>query len=110
MKTVLAVLVFFVLLTSPVNVWADLMYMTGNALKDRLDEEKGSSERSVALGYITGVHDTASRIVICNPGQVSVTQLADIVRKYLAEHPGQLDNVASDLVIKALASAFSCRK
>jgi hypothetical protein len=83
-------------------------WKTGNTIK----AECGSSslvEKSLCLGYITGVSDVFKDTSICYPKGVTAGQIESIVIKYLNEHPDRLHYSADSLVLDALGKAFPCK-
>ena len=60
-------------------------------------------------GYILGVHDTVSGVLVCIPAGVKSGQLFLVTKNYLNAHPELLHASASALVIDALKTAFPCR-
>ena len=110
MRTFLVSLAGFLLLIISVTVCAEMVYFDGNGLKQRLADTKDNIPRTMAMGYIVGVYDTASGVAICGPEEANAGELVAVVEKYLAEHPEQLHTKASDIVIKALSTVFPCRK
>ena len=92
------------------NVHAEFAYLDGSKLKTRLNNENDPVPYVLALGYVLGIHDAFSGISICDPSTAKADQLAAIVIKYLSDHPQELHKSGSDLVRKALSSAFPCKK
>jgi hypothetical protein len=90
--------------------YADADFMTGNELKGSFDNKEHEPHETIAVGYIMGVNDMLRDVTACTPNDVTVRQLVDIIRKYLAEHPEQLHKGASKLIVEALSSTFPCRK
>jgi hypothetical protein len=64
--------------------------------------------------YVTGVADAvrlARGVALahsCPPSDVQADELADVVRRFLAEHPESRRAPAAEVVGAALASAFPC--
>jgi len=110
MNTVRAAVAGCVLVLSAVTVCAQASFLSGHVLKERLADAHDSSSRGMAVGYIAGVYDTSSGVLICSPTEVTTGQLAAIVQKYLADNPQTLHITAHQLVINALSAAFPCRK
>lgn len=74
--------------------------------------------RGYCGGYVIGIVDTIeamqeSRLLpadaLCIPEGVTKGQLADVVTRYLADHPAQRHDEAGNLVPEALKRAFPCR-
>jgi hypothetical protein len=66
-------------------------------------------------GYIAAIADVGSKVpvadvMICPSAKVTVGQVVDIVKQYLAVHPERRRFSASSLVANALADEFPCRR
>lgn len=102
-------------------------YNTGNDLLVALEtvEERPSalkfiqgSSNAMRFGYLTalqairpGTSDAAALRVYgsCIPDAVTVGQVADVVKKYLQEHPEQRHQTSVQLIRRAELSAFPCK-
>ena len=66
----------------------------------------------VCLGYIAGAADAASSSasygMVCLPEGISMSQAADIVKRYLRDHPEVRHYAAYDLAANALAEVWPC--
>jgi hypothetical protein len=65
--------------------------------------------------YLSGVADAIAaggkaNAEACIPPPVTITQLHDVVMKYLKDHPGERELKAGLLTLRAYAGAFACRK
>lgn len=61
------------------------------------------------MAYVAGVTDTlVSRQMICPPTRIYISQVADIVGKYLNAHREQLHYAGDRLVFMALEHHFPC--
>jgi hypothetical protein len=108
-----AALAGLLMLISAVNVHAQpMIFFRGMQLKDRLAQVTSGSaaQYNMGLGYVLGVHDVLANNSVCSPPHTTTGQVADIVYKYLVDHPEKLHEHARDLVRNALSSAFPCRK
>jgi hypothetical protein len=81
---------------------------TGTSLLNSMNGNE--SNRSFAMGYVIGVHDSVSGIVICTPDNVTKGQVRDFVKIYLQNNTSKLSNEASELVITALKQVWPCRR
>lgn len=94
-------------------------FVSGNQLQQRLaayDREQANSADSddlfpaaLALGYVTGVVDTTSGIVVCASPKLTANQAMAIVSRRLRAHPEEWDRPAYSIVISALSDAFPCK-
>jgi hypothetical protein len=87
-------------------------WMTGNDLKELADIGEKSSEGwdQLAFGnYVIGVIDATS-MKICIPQTATRKQCAEVVKKYLKEHPEQLHLPGAGIVINAIHTACPCKK
>jgi len=87
---------------------------------DKYTGEPGTDEwtRSCGIGrsYVMGVLDTGEALTerwvfekrFCKPDHVDRHQLLVLVRKYMADHPEQMDFAAAGIVYDALTQAYPC--
>jgi hypothetical protein len=86
--------------------------------KYRAGQSSQDYYRSCGSGksYVAGVFDTvdtlSSRWLIekhfCKPDDVDRNQLVAIVRKYMDDHPEQMDFAAAGIIFDALTQAYPC--
>ncbi len=94
------------------NAVADNSYRSGNKL---LGECSQGYSLAACLGYIMGIADVLSRnnpvngFNACIPDRVQVSQLRDIVVRFLIAHPADRQRGASGLVAGALEDAYPCQ-
>lgn len=86
-------------------------FNNGNELHTRCSEN-GFAE-GYCFGYIAGISDVLSNAAIgdfnaCQPKDVTVQQVVDVVKKYLKENPQDRHFTANSLVAYALSEAFPC--
>lgn len=107
---------------------ANAGFYTGNDLYRMLNGT--GAERSVALGYVAAMSDSQDHSQLltvismtvnktwkdkfpyqffCVPANVTSGQLADIVKKYLAENPASRHADAAALVSAALIAVWPCQ-
>ena len=90
---------------------AQAQFKDGNRLHEQMKKEYGSLDWFNAIGYVTGVADTLTNVVVCGPsGGVPASQLYDITKKYLDENPGIRHYSADRLIAQALGRVFPCSK
>jgi hypothetical protein len=85
---------------------AQAYYMTGNSIVQDCD-----AMNAACISYVTGVVDGqwwGEPNMNCIPDGVTTGQLAQVVRKYLAEHPERLHLNAPVLVADAVSGAWPC--
>lgn len=83
--------------------------MNGNELLARIKSDSGVN-KTLALGYVMGVSDTAMGYGHCMPTSVSAKQAVDVVQIALEMQPTDRHYAAESLVIRALATAWPCPK
>jgi|HubBroStandDraft_6_1064221.scaffolds.fasta_scaffold240177_3 hypothetical protein len=92
-----------------------------NILGDRLKQYcafyPGQTESTtMCMGYIGGTLDTFRLFermgtkLYCEPKEASGDQLIEMTKKYLVDHPSELHNTASSLILKMLIEAFPCQQ
>ena len=89
-----------------------------NCDKYRAGQETKQNYRSCGVGktYVAGVFDTGHSLAerwlferhICKPDDVGREQAVVIVKKYMGDHPEQLDYAAAGIVFDALTQAYPC--
>jgi hypothetical protein len=88
--------------------------LKGHDLLRLCSSQAGSPELNFCFGYIEGIRDglvwlaaaEKSRASVAISGKVTQEQLADVVVKYLKEHPERRERAAGILVLVALKQAF----
>ena len=59
-------------------------------------------------GYVRGVEDSMNGVRFCiSPGATSAQQVA-LITRYVKDHPEELHNGATTLIVQALQPAFPC--
>ena len=95
---------------------ASAYFYYGNDLREPLREyrnaEKEASDTNYNKawefrGYIVGVYD-ATALEYCTPSDFTSHQLMAIVAKYIEDNPQSWSEPASNLVKRAIKSAFPC--
>ncbi len=101
-------------------------FITGNVLLDRCTASQtgnGLTDLAFCAGYVTDIADTLDRTTItvspdsgghwqiraCVPTGVSISQLMDVVVRYLRASPDVRHFNGSILATKAISEAFPCR-
>ena len=65
---------------------AQAQILDGNRLHGYLQSEN-AVERLYGIGYITGVADAVRGVVFCPPANITVGQMSDITKNFLANTP-----------------------
>jgi hypothetical protein len=75
------------------------------------DKPKPSDTQEVLtfMGYVAGVSDALSGMILCTPPGVRIHQIVVIVKQYIHKHPEMLQRPASHSVIEALSQAYPCK-
>jgi hypothetical protein len=106
MKRLMVICCMAMLLVTPPAI-----AMTGKQLKDNADygeKDPRSYSQGYFLGYVAGVADETTT-KSCPPGGVAYGQIAEVVRKYLKDHPEELHLDPNVLVLKAIQTAWPCK-
>jgi hypothetical protein len=75
-----------------------------------LDKNNGSfRDITMALGYVSGVHDLLSDSDVCAPRNVNARTLAKAVHVWMKAHPDDWEIGAADTVRRALADTYPCK-
>ena len=90
---------------------ASAQFWTGNDIYNRLNSEEGF-QRIHAMGYISGAFDVASYIWFCPPagGGITVGQVSDIAKNWLANNPHRRNESAEKLLREAYGQVWPCPK
>jgi Rap1a immunity proteins len=98
------------------GVWADFN-ATGSTLMNSCskaldDNRSGTEAAGYCVGMVRGVSDVSYMLLhmMCPPDAEGVTnlQMVHVVYKYLKEHPEQLRDRDTALVLEALAAKWPC--
>jgi Rap1a immunity proteins len=107
-------LVAVVLMLVSMDPAAGGFFLTGNALKSKLEKVESNyfadGDATLALGYVMGVSDVYSAVgFICSSNYVTSGQVAAVVLKYMREHPEQLDISAEAIIFEASKETWPCK-
>ena len=86
--------------------------LTGGQLKDdgeQIQKAPGSYSSGYFDGYVLGVLDL-NQDRVCIAERVEMGEVLRVVLKYLQDHPEELHLRASDLVLKAIHTAWPCKR
>jgi len=99
-----ATLIFSALLCGSAHAQPSSILYTGQDLFTRF-----TSDRPFVLAYIAGVADSQSGVTVCiPPGQVTLGQLADMVKQTLERVPSERHQPADIYVQATLANRWPC--
>lgn len=91
------------------SVAAHAEFVDGNKLLMWL-ESSDDTEQALGIGYVAGVFDGLSSVVICAPSNVTLRQVSDMTKRGLKTISEARDKSA-DQVVSAIASAkWPCKK
>jgi Rap1a immunity proteins len=69
-------------------------------------------DMGLCLGYLDGVLDfyviSPAIIKMCIPTEVTKGERVEVIKKYLADHPEKLHELAVGLVVNSLSVAYPC--
>ena len=82
-------------------------FWDGNRLLNRITSSV-AIERTQALGYVMGVHDTMQNSNHCPPPNAQAGQMIDMVENYLTNTPANRHFSADSIVLHVLKTAFPC--
>jgi hypothetical protein len=96
----------------------ELLAHAGNCEKYQAGQETEEYNRSCGVGraYVAGVFDTGHSLTerwlfqkhFCKPDDVDRKQLIAVVKKYMGDHPEQMEFTAAGIVYDALTGAYPC--
>jgi hypothetical protein len=86
-------------------------FYSGNALWNECSGDN-AFQSGLCMGFVAGISDAMSIAAIkaCFPPGVTVGQTADVVKRFLGQHPERRHEAAVFLVAAALAEAFPCKR
>ena len=93
-------------------------FRDGNTLLRQLESDN-AAERVSAMGYVSGAFDMinevdilinreSKRYLFCQPDNITLGQIVDIVKAYLRSNPEIRHKPAAELVMGALRRSFPC--
>jgi hypothetical protein len=95
-----------------VSVAAQAEFVSAPQLADWLAEAQKSGgsfkDRTLALGYVSGVHDAFERSEICTPDGTSGKILLKSVRDWMIANPDRWPAGGALTVRRALAETYPC--
>lgn len=91
------------------SVSAHAEFVTGNKLLAWLESSE-ETDAAIGMGYVTGVFDTLSGVVVCAPTDVSVRQIVDMTKRALLVVPEARNKSADQFVSAAMKAKWPCRK
>jgi Ssp1 endopeptidase immunity protein Rap1a len=95
-----------------------LTFETGNDLYEKCSTAPNTLSQGFCLGYSAGISDAMSIKPALNPvntysrclsQNVTMGQIADVVKEYLHQNPAKRHFAAIALIAEALANAFPCQ-
>ncbi len=101
-----------VLLLLALALPAHAEFVTSKKLADWLDEAarpSGDFEyRTMALGFVAGIHDLLRDSAVCTPDHIRGRKLLLAVRSWMKRNPDKWDDVAAVTVRAALIETYPC--
>tara|TARA_R110002110_G_scaffold138128_2_gene323730 strand:+ start:265 stop:585 length:321 start_codon:yes stop_codon:yes gene_type:complete len=80
---------------------------TGNTLRGYA-YSNDSYEQGYYQGYVVAVIES-NVLKVCPPKNATLGQAALIVKKYMDDHPEELNLWADEFILKAITSVWACR-
>ena len=109
-----AAILLAMVITTAQEIGAETVRLLGSDLARDCGASQNYFSYGNCSGYLMGVADMMAQpewpypTKACFPDEVGRGQLIAIVKKYIANHPGQLQDPALAVVAAALAQAFPC--
>lgn len=89
-------------------------YWRGNdlqtPLRDWENSEANDKNSPLAAGYLDGVFDAASGVLLCPPEGVTNNQITSITLKFMRQDPEILNLWGDAIILKALTPLWPCKK
>ena len=83
-------------------------YIDGNKLLEKMQGSTG--DQMFALGYVAAYMDAAYKLVVCQPANVTIGQINDMVRNYLINTPAERHHSADAIVMKVGSTIWPCKE
>lgn len=91
------------------SVAAQAEFVDGNKLLSWL-ESSDDTENALGIGYVAGVFDALSSVLICAPSNVTLRQISDMTKQALKAVP-EARNKSADQFVSAVGTAkWPCKK
>ena len=93
------------------NVFGE--FYSGTTLFQYLEADlKGGAgyKEGIGTGYVVGVFDSVSGILVCSPDGVTIRQVKQVVFNYMEKRPESWNQSADQSVIAALKQTWPCKK
>lgn len=97
-----------VLIAAFVYANAHAEFVTGNELLNRMNGDHG--QQMMAIGYVTGVHDSLRNVTHCSPLNITVGQVHEMVKNHLERNPEIRHKSADAHVSYVLNKTWPCAK
>src|ERR1700758_4438935 len=109
------VVLLAILCALPVHGKADVEqgFLDGNKLLDLCKKDASITNQRVCAGYLMGVADVGQQLhkgTLCMPTGISVSDLRELVMKYVEENPEQQRYAAFSTILTIFLNAFPCRR
>lgn len=82
-------------------------FETGNSLYQKI-QNNSNMEQMYVLGYVGGVFDALHSVAHCPPPNLTLGQVTDVVKNYLAQNPAIRHRTADVLVREILQKTWPC--
>lgn len=92
---------------APAAVCAE--FLSGNDLLQRI-ESSDSVNRSIALGYVMGVHDALRSVTHCSPTTTTSGQVHDMVHVFLITNPQHRHASGDSIISHVLTARWPCEQ
>lgn len=85
-------------------------FFTGNELYQKLTSAD-HGDRMYAMGFVVGAYDMGVHVFFCPRTETGITvgQVQDIVRNYMAANPGQRHRTAEFMIREAFKEIWPCQ-
>lgn len=91
---------------STVSVGAQTL-LNGNQLLTDMKSDRPVAQ-AFSAGYVVAIADVSLGVEFCPPGQATVRQLSDVVKKFMEENPVIRSEPGYFIVLRALRESWPC--
>ena len=106
-KLIAATSITLATMIAPMSAQAE--FVDGNKLLSWLDSSD-ETDIAIGMGYVTGVFDALSGVMVCAPTNVTIRQVVDMTKRALRAVPEARNKSADQFVSTITSAQWPCKK
>lgn len=83
-------------------------FIDGNSLLGYIQSSE-AVQRTMAMGFVSGVVDTMQNDLVCVPPTVSIGQVTDLAKAHIIASPAERHQAAAFLVLRSVRNVWPCK-